>query len=232
MLLLRYLFSVFFKITKAFRFLILCVFFPFRKLVESSFCPQSFGIHNGEPWCGSVFIHWAGHLVASIRNRMSISFWKISWNISLIIPPHFSRFSISESPILPSFPPFSHYLASWADPLIFLSLLCRLIFPYIFALLCLLSSILSSFPSIQFFISAIMILLPRAHFYSLRVPFYSILFLFNRSNMFSYPLEDINNILSFVLFFNFSPCTGCFHTLLFCSLLFCFCLPHQRHPPS
>lgn len=91
---------------------------------------------------------------------------------------------------------------------------------------------LSSFPSIQCFISAIMVLLPSAHFYSLRAPFYGILFLLNRSNMFPYPLEDINNISSFVLFLP-ARSVSSLHTLLFsCSLLCGFWPPHWRPPPS
>lgn len=75
-----------------------------------------------------------------------------------------------------------------------------------FPLLCLLFSILSFFPSIQyFFISAFMSLLPSAHFYSLKVPFYSIVFLFNGNNIFSYPLEDINNTLFWFCFLVFLP---------------------------
>ena len=107
----------------------------------------------------------------------------------MITPPHFSQFSLPASPVI------FHYLTS-IEPLIFLSFVCYRIFPYLFALISSLSSTLSPFPSFQFFfISAIMILLPSPHFYSLKVPFYSILFLFNGSNMFSAPSEDINNVL-------------------------------------
>lgn len=115
------------------------------------------------------------------------------------------------------------------EPLIFLSFLCRLIFPYIFALLCLLSSILSSFSSIQFFLS----LLSWFNFQVLIFILWEFLFI----AYCSYLIEAIRFLIPWriLIIFCLVLCFSVFlpaRLLFFCSLLFGFCLPHQRSPPK
>ena len=183
--------------------------FPFLKPVESSFCPQSFGIHNDEPWGGSIIICWAGHSVASLWNLMSTSHGKIPQKIELIIAPHFYSlfqhlpFSIIEPPRLN--PQFSYVFSAVGSV----------------ALLCLLSSILSFFHSVLFYF-CYHDFTSKCSFYSLEVPFYSILFLFNGSNIFFIPWRIL--IMSYFVFQVFSL-HSLFAQVAFFFLLFSFYLP-------
>lgn len=204
-------------------------FFLFGSWWHLQFVPTVLKFPMTSLGVGSVFIFSGPNLESNVCQLLE-NFLEYFMHNSC---PFFSvlYFSVSPDPIFSRIFPLLSLLGRTFNFLI-LSLPPYRSLHFLLGFVCSLQ-FLSSFPSIQFFISAIMVLLPSAHFYSLRAPFYGILFLLNRSNMFPYPLEDINNISSFVLFFHLSPCTVCLHMLLFsCSLLCGFWLPHWRPPPS
>lgn len=183
MVLLHFLlpFSVFKKEPNTFKFLILCMLF-YPSLEACGIFILSSEFWNWQWWS----LGW----INFYPSRWTFSSFNLEYNVyqfeeNFLEYSFLFFFILSASLFILLF-----NLLDWTPGFLISSLLS-----YHFALLCLPFHILSSSLLFsRFLISATKILLESAHFYSLNVPFYSILFLFNGSNVFSYPLKDINNV--------------------------------------